>query len=105
RRPRGQRPFGPRRTRPDRHAGAGRRLRRLVRGGTTHRWRVPRRSAAALRRTRVIRVAVADDQALVRSGFAVLLRSADGIDVVGEAADGREAVELAQRTSPDVILM
>ena len=36
----------------------------------------------------MIRVAVADDQALVRSGFAVLLRSADGIDVVGEAADG-----------------
>jgi len=53
----------------------------------------------------VIRVAVADDQALVRSGFAVLLRSADGIDVVGEAANGREAVELVQRARPDVILM
>ena len=53
----------------------------------------------------MIRVAVADDQALVRSGFVVLLRSAEGIDVVGEAADGREAVELAQRARPDVILM
>ena len=53
----------------------------------------------------MIRVAVADDQALVRSGFAVLLRSADGIDVVGEAADGREAVELARRARPDVMLM
>jgi DNA-binding NarL/FixJ family response regulator len=53
----------------------------------------------------VIRVAVADDQALVRSGFVVLLRSADDIDVVGEAADGREAVELAQRARPDVMLM
>jgi len=53
----------------------------------------------------VIRVAVADDQALVRSGFAVLLRSAEGIDVVGEASDGREAVELAGRASPDVMLM
>jgi len=53
----------------------------------------------------VIRVAVADDQALVRSGFAVLLRSDDGVDVVGEAANGREAVELAQRARPDVILM
>jgi DNA-binding NarL/FixJ family response regulator len=53
----------------------------------------------------VIRVAVADDQALVRSGFAVLLRSADDIDVVGEAADGREAVELARRARPDVVLM
>jgi DNA-binding NarL/FixJ family response regulator len=53
----------------------------------------------------VIRVAVADDQALVRSGFAVLLRSAEGIDVVGEAADGREAVELARTARPDVMLM
>jgi DNA-binding NarL/FixJ family response regulator len=53
----------------------------------------------------VIRVAVADDQALVRSGFAVLLRSADGIDVVGEASDGREAVEVARRVRPDVMLM
>jgi DNA-binding NarL/FixJ family response regulator len=53
----------------------------------------------------VIRVAVADDQALVRSGFAVLLRSDEGIDVVGEASDGREAVELARRVRPDVMLM
>ena len=53
----------------------------------------------------VIRVAIADDQALVRGGFAVLLRSADDIDVVGEAADGREAVALAIRERPDVILM
>jgi DNA-binding NarL/FixJ family response regulator len=53
----------------------------------------------------VIRVAVADDQALVRSGFAVLLRSADDIDVVGEAADGKEAVELARTARPDVMLM
>ena len=53
----------------------------------------------------MIRVAVVDDQALVRSGFAVLLRSADGIDVVGEGSDGREAVELARRCRPDVILM
>jgi len=53
----------------------------------------------------MIKVAVADDQALVRGGFAVLLRSADDIEVVGEAADGREAVELVGRTHPDVILM
>ena len=53
----------------------------------------------------MIRVAVADDQALVRSGFAVLLRSADGIDVVGEASNGAEAVELVQREHPDVVLM
>jgi DNA-binding NarL/FixJ family response regulator len=53
----------------------------------------------------MIKVAVADDQALVRSGFAVLLRSADDIEVVGEAADGAEAVDLVNREQPDVVLM
>jgi DNA-binding NarL/FixJ family response regulator len=53
----------------------------------------------------VIRVAVADDQALVRSGFTVLLGSADDIEVVGEASNGAEAVELAARERPDVVLM
>jgi DNA-binding NarL/FixJ family response regulator len=53
----------------------------------------------------VIRVAVVDDQALVRSGFTVLLRSAPDIEVVGEAADGREAIELVERERPDVVLM
>ena len=53
----------------------------------------------------MIRVAVVDDQALVRSGFTVLLRSADDIEVVGEAADGAEAVALVERERPDVVLM
>jgi DNA-binding NarL/FixJ family response regulator len=53
----------------------------------------------------MIRVAVADDQALVRSGFVVLLRSARGIEVVGEASDGAEAVDLVKLERPDVILM
>ncbi|HZP28589.1 MAG TPA: response regulator transcription factor [Acidimicrobiia bacterium] len=53
----------------------------------------------------MIRVAVADDQALVRSGFVVLLDSADDIEVVGEAADGAEAVALVRREHPDVVLM
>ena len=53
----------------------------------------------------MIRVAVADDQGLVRGGFAVLLRTAGDFEVVGEAADGRAAVDLVARTRPDVILM
>lgn len=53
----------------------------------------------------MIRVGVADDQALVRSGFSVLLRSADDIEVVGEAADGGDALALARREHPDVMLM
>jgi DNA-binding NarL/FixJ family response regulator len=53
----------------------------------------------------VIRVGVVDDQALVRAGFAVLIDSAPDLQVVGQAADGAEAVELATRERPDVILM
>jgi DNA-binding NarL/FixJ family response regulator len=53
----------------------------------------------------VIRVAVVDDQDLVRAGFVLLLRSADGVEVVGEARDGLEAIGLCRRTSPDVVLM
>jgi DNA-binding NarL/FixJ family response regulator len=53
----------------------------------------------------MIRVVVADDQALVRSGFCVLLRSEADIDVVGEAANGLEAVQLVRREKPDVVLM
>jgi DNA-binding NarL/FixJ family response regulator len=52
-----------------------------------------------------IRIVVADDQALVRSGFLSLLRSEDGIEVVGEAANGYEAVKIAKAERPDVILM
>jgi DNA-binding NarL/FixJ family response regulator len=55
--------------------------------------------------TSTIRVVVADDQALVRSGFLALLRSEAGIDVVGEAANGHEAVTIAKAKRPDVILM
>ena len=54
---------------------------------------------------RPLRVLIADDQDLVRSGFRLILLSYDGIDVVGEARDGLEAVELAQRLAPDVVLM
>jgi DNA-binding NarL/FixJ family response regulator len=53
----------------------------------------------------VIRVLIADDQALVRAGFEVLIDSADDLAVVGTAANGAEAVELAGTTAPEVILM
>jgi DNA-binding NarL/FixJ family response regulator len=53
----------------------------------------------------VIRVLIADDQALVRAGFRVLIDSASDLEVVGEAADGREAVALARSKKADVVLM
>jgi DNA-binding NarL/FixJ family response regulator len=53
----------------------------------------------------VIRVLLADDQELVRSGFRLILDLAEGIEVAGEAADGREAVSLAKELQPDVVLM
>ncbi|XVQ83323.1 response regulator [Microbispora siamensis] len=53
----------------------------------------------------MIRVVVADDQALLRGSFRVLLESEPDITVVGEAGDGAEAVELVARTAPDVVLM
>jgi DNA-binding NarL/FixJ family response regulator len=55
--------------------------------------------------TAMIRVLLADDQALVRAGFRALLDAQDGIEVVGEAADGREAVEETRALEPDVVLM
>jgi DNA-binding NarL/FixJ family response regulator len=53
----------------------------------------------------VIRVTIADDQMLVRAGFAALLAAEDDMDVAGEAADGEEAVRLARLQKPDVMLM
>ncbi len=51
------------------------------------------------------RVVVADDQALVRSGFAVLINSAPDLTVVGEAADGEQAISMVRSTGADVVLM
>jgi DNA-binding NarL/FixJ family response regulator len=53
----------------------------------------------------MIRVLLADDQELVRAGFRMILESQDDIEVVGEAGDGDEAVQLARRHRPDIALM
>ena len=58
-----------------------------------------------IRTGRPISVLIADDQRLVRAGFRVILASEPGIDVVGEAADGLQAIELARALSPAVVLM
>jgi DNA-binding NarL/FixJ family response regulator len=53
----------------------------------------------------VIRVLVADDQAMVRAGFAALLAAQPDLEIVGQAENGADAVELAAATAPDVVLM
>jgi len=52
-----------------------------------------------------ITVLIADDQAMVRAGFGALLDAHDGIDVIGQASDGEEAVRLSRSLHPDVVLM
>ncbi|MGW1180943.1 response regulator [Streptomyces drozdowiczii] len=52
-----------------------------------------------------IRVIIVDDQAMVRAGFAALLAAQADIDVVGEAPDGRQGVDVSRRVHPDVVLM
>jgi DNA-binding NarL/FixJ family response regulator len=53
----------------------------------------------------MIRVVLADDQILVRAGFRALLGAQDDIEVVGEAGDGEQAIDLATELTPDVVLM
>ena len=79
-----------------------------VHGRTRDRRRLPAHRPAADRHPRghaMIRVAVVDDQALVRAGFEMLLDSAPDLDVVGSAADGAAAIDLVVQTQPDVVLM
>jgi DNA-binding NarL/FixJ family response regulator len=62
-------------------------------------------SAASAASANAISVLIADDQRLVRAGFRVILTAEPDIAVVGEAADGAEAIELARALAPDVVLM
>jgi DNA-binding NarL/FixJ family response regulator len=52
-----------------------------------------------------IRVLIVDDQALVRSGFRMILEAREGVEVVGEAENGAQAIELARELAPDLVLM
>ena len=52
-----------------------------------------------------IRILLADDHGVVRKGLRFLLERQQGMEVVGEAADGREAVRLAETTNPDIVIM
>lgn len=60
---------------------------------------------SADRRDQVISVIIADDQTLVREGLAMLVDIEPDIEVVGQASDGAQAVELARRLRPDVVVM
>src|SRR5580692_11752745 len=52
-----------------------------------------------------VRIVLADDQALLRKGFRMILEAEDGIEIVGEASDGSDAVRLVELYAPDVVLM
>src|SRR6266540_1801660 len=79
---------------------AGRRARRRPAAG--RRVSIARKAPA---RVMSLTVLIVDDQALVRAGFRMILDAEEDIDVAGEAANGREAVEEARRLRPDVVLM
>ena len=98
-------PAGGSRAGPDRHAGTGDRARRPAPRRTPGRRRLPGVRRAPRSGTVVIRILLADDQALIRSGIRSLLEAEDDIEVVAEAADGRQAVILAAEHRPDIALV
>ena len=66
---------------------------------------MPSPETSNAQRERSVSVPIADDQALVRAGFRAILEAQPGISVAGEAIDGRNAVDLARRRHPDVVLV
>ena len=89
-----------------RNARAHHRLRRPAHRRAPHRPGLPRDRPGPDRGRRVTtRVLVVDDQALLRTAFSSLIDAEDDLDVAGEAADGRQAVELAHSLAPDVVVM
>ena len=107
RRPRHRLPDRNRRARSRRHARTSRRPRRRTDRRPRHRRRVrghgPPAGHTGIDMT--IRVAIADDQPLVRAGFATMVSYAEDLELVGEADNGADAVAVARRTRPDVFLM
>src|SRR5690606_2240607 len=114
RRTRGRLPGG--RQRAQGHARAAGRVRRRGRHLDPSRRRLLARHTAAPRpgpaphqetrwRSCMIRICLVDDQTLVRQGIRSLLALAEGMEVVGEAADGKQALELIPGLKPDVVLM
>ena len=101
-------PRGLRRARADRDARTRPAVRRRARGRAAPRRRVPRPGAPALGAgvsDAPIRVLIADDQALMRTGFRMILDAQDDIEVVGEAIDGADAIRRFEALSPDVVVM
>ena len=96
------------RRRPGVAAGTRRRARRTQRGHLSSRRRHRRPGLATdgeKRMSEPVRVVVADDHQIVRDGLVALLGALDGIEVVGTAADGRDAVHVVGETLPDVVVM
>src|SRR6185295_17462091 len=93
------------RARVGRDARAGRVVRRRPSGRPPARGRLDAAGAAPARGGLMVRIVLADDQELVRTGFRMILRAEADFEVVGEAADSEEAVAQVARLRPDVVLM